>query len=448
MGVELLKKEALKKRRVLSPREIMEKGALKAMLQIKPCWLMSPLSISQMLPLKKGLFDVVIFDEASQVVIENAVPAIYRGKSLVVVGDNKQMPPSNFFNIDIEEDDEELEELPESVLDLASLVYPQVRLESHYRSKAQGLISFSNQAFYESKLKAVPNAELESPFEFHQLENCFFNYKEGNEGEARAVLERLKQLLREEPNSSVGIVAMGLSQMKVLEDKLTEMCELDPELAELVERAENLKDGSSDVGLFIKNLENVQGDERDVIIISVGYAPNAPGRSLRQAFGPLSQSGGSRRLNVAVTRAKRKIILFTSFSPDDIKSSDNKELNLFASYLKFVRSGEVSRGAATKRPSTLLASQIESVLLEKGYKVRSDIGSCGFFVDLAVEKDGKYALGIECDGASKYCADYVRERDLARTSLLNSRGWKICKVSPVDWMRDKDAQIAKIEAEL
>ena len=434
-GVRLLNKEANKKRRVLTPREIMEKGALDAMLSLKPIWLMSPLSISQILPLESGLFDYIIFDEASQVRVEDSLPSIYRANSLFVVGDQKQMPPTNFFSLQLEEDEEdELDEIPESILDLALQVYPHVLLEWHYRSKAEALIAFSNRAFYEGRLVAPPNPRdfaSNSPIEFIRVNDGTFTTRSGNRKEAELVVDKVAELLQENVERSLGVMTLGQSQMKLIDEVLLERAENDEAFRKLLDRSMQLKDGEADIGFFVKNLENVQGDEREVILISVGYAPSRLGRKLVRNFGPLSKMGGARRLNVAVTRAKRKILVFCSFEPSEIAIderaySKNPDLTTFGRYLhyaKAVSDGETGRAlsvldlfgdskGAEFRSGTLLAKEIKANLESRGYHVHLDVGACGYFIDLAVsapELGGGYVLGIECDGPSMF-APPIRSR--------------------------------------
>lgn len=327
-GLSLLKKEANKQRKVLSPREIMERGALSTMLKLKPCWLMSPLSISQILPMEMGLFDIIIFDEASQVRVEDAIPSIYRANSMVVVGDPKQMPPTNFFSaIEFinDDDDENESDLSQSILDLASQIYPSEILEWHYRSRSESLIAFSNRAFYGGRLIAVPNPYYLTEGEvikFHQINNAYFNQKEGNNVEADALVDRLALLFQIYPEKSLGVIAMGQSQMLAIEDAIERRILSDVSFKNNIKRARMLSDGESDIPFFVKNLENVQGDERDLVLISVGYAPSAQGRKLYMNFGPLSKQGGGRRLNVAITRAKQSIEVFCSFDPNLIPAEE------------------------------------------------------------------------------------------------------------------------------
>lgn len=473
-GVRLLKKEAGKKRKVLTPREIMERGALDAMLALKPCWLMSPLSISQLLPLKMGLFDIIIFDEASQVRVEDSIPSIFRAEKLVVVGDRKQMPPTNFFSgVADDDDDEDEEEIPESILDLALQIYPDVLLEWHYRSKAEALIAFSNRAFYGGRLIAVPNPQLltdGNAVEFVQLKDAYFTQKYGNRVEAQAVVQRVKALLEENDSRSVGVMAFGQGQMKTIESVLDEEMDADPSFKRLIEKAINQKDGEADIGFFIKNLENVQGDERDVIVVSVGYAPSRPGKKLYKNFGPLSKTGGGRRLNVAVTRAKEKIVVFSSFSPDEIATDEeafakNPDASYFGRYLKYARAvsennlDEVQAildsfpmgGAATSRKPTRFNLDVKRRLEERGYKVSTEIGTCGYFIDLGVHHpvdERKYALGIECDGATFHSTQYARDRDKIREELLCSRGWKIERIGSIEWSKDWTGEVERIEKRL
>lgn len=469
-SISLLKKESQKQRKVLSPREVMERGALKTMMTLKPCWLMSPLSISQMLPLKSEMFDIIIFDEASQVRVEEAIPSIYRAQKMVVVGDPKQMPPTNFFFSGAPDDEEEDNDIPQSVLDLAMQVYPAEVLEWHYRSRYEALIAFSNRAFYGGRLIAVPNPHLlteSGAIEFIQLTDATFTSKEGNPKESEAVVNRLAEILKEFPDSSVGIIALGTGQQAALDAAIEQRKTNDASFAERLEHCSNLKEGDADVGFFCKNLENVQGDERDIILISVGYGPSQQGREVRLGFGPLSQKGGGRRLNVAITRAKKRIIVCTSFSPDRVPVDEeafarNPDSATFGRYLKYARavgnkqyaeamnvlnSFGVS-GVITGRKVNRFAGDVKRRLEERGYKVSAEIGSSGFYVDLAIHHPvipSNFILGVECDGALFHSTPYARDRDKLRQNLLESRGWRIERIWSQDWSRNWKQEIEKIE---
>lgn len=472
-ALALLKKEAAKQRRVLYPREVMEKGALDTMLRLKPCWLMSPLSVSQILPLVRGMFDVIVFDEASQVRVEDAIPAIFRATTMVVVGDPKQMPPTNFFlgGAEDEDDEDDDETLAESVLDLASRVYPAQMLEWHYRSRSDALIAFSNRAFYGGRLIAPPGAQTlgqDGTLQFVRVEDAYFTQRSGNPMEAAKVIESLAGLLDEDPDRSIGIIAMGQSQRAALEEALEQRMASDRAFANAVKTAESRTEGDAQVGFFIKNLENVQGDERDVILISVGYAPAKPGKKLYLNFGPLSKTGGSRRLNVAVTRARSKIVVFSSFNPEDIPTDEaafvaNPDTTCFGRYLKYVRAisdGQVDYartildnfgvgGVQTKRKSSGFARDVARRLRESGYEVSLEVGSSGFFVDVAVHHPaipGNFVMGIECDGAIFHSTAYARDRDKAREKLLTDRGWKIIRVWGPDWSRSWKLELERLSA--
>jgi superfamily I DNA and/or RNA helicase/very-short-patch-repair endonuclease len=472
VGVRLLSKEANKKRKIRTPREMMEDGALKTMLALKPVWLMSPLSISQMLPLERQLFDLIVFDEASQVRVEDAMPSIFRASRMVVVGDRQQMPPTNFFDsgqqVDNDDDDDD-EEIPESILDLALQVYPDVLLEWHYRSRNEALIAFSNRAFYGGRLIAPPNPQILTqgkPIEFVELRDAYFNAKDGNRKEAEALVDSLVRLIREAPERSIGVIAMGQSQMKVIDEVIEERMS-DPVFRELIDAASNLKDGEADVGFFVKNLENVQGDERDVILISVGYASARQGRKLYKNFGPLSKRGGGRRLNVAITRAKQKILVFCSFNPDEIATdeesfSKNPDSVYFGRYLKYARAVSNNDfaqaqnvlnsfpmgGVITSRKPTRFNLDVKRRLEELGYKISTEIGTCGYFIDLGVHHpvdDRCFVLGVECDGALFHSTQYARDRDKNREDLLRSRGWNVARVWSIDWSKNWKAEIARLD---
>lgn len=471
-GLPILKKESSKVRRILSPREIMEKGALRTMMELKPCWLMSPLSISQMLPLEKCLFDVIIFDEASQVRVEDAIPSIYRAGTMIVVGDNKQMPPTNFFGPSVaeDEDSEGDEPLAPSVLDLATMVYPSVLLEWHYRSRSESLIAFSNRAFYGGKLIAAPNPQIltaSGALKFYRVMNGYFTSRDGNDVEANALIDLLINLITENPKRSYGIIAMGQSQSTTIAEALELRMEKDDSVRTLIEKARGFKDGDADAGFFIKNLENVQGDERDIILMSVGYGPSGPTKKLRHGFGPLSTAGGGRRLNVAVTRAKVGMHIFCSFSPAELESGEEEfakkpDACVFARYLKYaeaVSNGNLElaldilnsfgmAGAITSRKASRFSLDVKKKLEEIGYSVSKEIGTSGFYIDLGIHHPtlpSNFKLGIECDGAFFHSTPYARDRDKIRQSLLESRGWKIERVWSQDWSKDWKSELNRLD---
>jgi very-short-patch-repair endonuclease len=405
--------------------------------------------------------------------VEDAIPSIFRASKMVVVGDRQQMPPTSFFDSgqqsDSDEDDED-EEIPESILDLALQVYPDVLLEWHYRSRNEALIAFSNRAFYGGRLIAPPNPQIFTqgkPIEFIELQDAYFNAKEGNRKEAERVVDQLIHLIREAPDRSIGVLAMGQSQMKAIDEVIEERM-MDPVQRELLEKSSSLKDGEADVCLFIKYLENVQGDERDVILISVGYAAARPGRKLYRNFGPLSKRGGGRRLNVAITRAKQRIVVFCSFNPDEIPTDEetlarNPDSVYFGKYLKYARAVSNNdfaqtqnilnsfpmSGVITTRKPTRFNLDVKRRLEELGYRVSTEIGTCGYFIDLGIHHpidDRSFVLGVECDGAIFHSSQYARDRDKIREDLLRSRGWRITRVWSIDWSKNWKAEVARLDA--
>lgn len=472
-ALRLLTKETTKQKKILSPREIMEKGALNAMMKLKPCWLMSPLSISQILPIQTGLFDLIIFDEASQVRVEDAIPSIFRANAMVVVGDQKQMPPTNFFSSSDrdESEDEDDEELADSILDLAVRVYPAEMLEWHYRSRSEALIAFSNRAFYGGRLIAPPNPRRLTEGEALKFipisDGIFLGQKEGNAAEAQAVISQLAQIFIDFPDASVGVIAMGQSQVIALEEASESRASKDKQYAEMLARARDKMVDGADVGFFIKNLENVQGDERDIILISVGYGPSKAGKKVALNFGPLSKKGGARRLNVAITRAKMMMRVYCSFAPEAIPMDDdgfakNPDLAVFGRFLSYAKavserneSAAVSLlnsfgvgGSITSRKRSKFSQDVERRLRERGFDVSAEIGSCGFFVDLAIHHPvipSNFILGIECDGDLFHSTPYARDRDKIRQQLLESRGWQIARVWSSDWARDWGGEMDRLE---
>jgi len=333
-----------------------------------PCWLLSPETVSDIFPLSEGMFDIIIFDEASQLFIENAIPTIYRGKQVVVAGDDKQLKPSSNFKAKFDDLDEEemsletsaaLEE--ESLLDLAKVNYDSVYLNYHYRSYYDELINFSNYAFYGGNLQVSPNiistSATQPPIQRIKVQGTWIDRK--NIKEAEKVVELVSDILKNRKNNeTIGIITFNISQKDLIEDLLERKANLDPEFKARYRVEIDRKDGNEDVSLFIKNIENVQGDERDNIIFSIGYAPNEH-RRVSVNFGALSQDGGENRLNVAISRAKRKVYVVTSIEPEELSVDGTKNLGpkLFKKYLQYAK--EVSDGN-TKNANAILYNLLDS----------------------------------------------------------------------------------------
>ena len=429
-----------------------------------PCWLLSPENVSSLLPLEKNLFDVVIFDEASQVFIESTIPTIYRGKNIVVAGDAKQLRPSaTFMKRYLGADPETLEDPSvqaalevESLLDLAVARYNSANLTYHYRSRHQELIDFSNCAFYSGGLQVAPNiytGKNAKPMERYKVDGWWINRR--NEIEARKVVDIIKDILaKRKNNESIGIITFNSDQQTCIADAIDKEAQKDAKFRTQIAKEKVRCDGGEDTGLFIKNLENVQGDERDIIIFSIGYAPNETGRVYTN-FGSLSTEGGENRLNVAITRAKSKIIVVTSIEPEELKvdGSKNQGPKLLRDYLAYVRSVSVgdkehARSILTgltpadKESDPLLIGSAPSIeeqmkdRIEKlGYKVDIGLGNKNSRISLAVYDDScdKYLIGVELDKDAFAASSSAMERDVYKPKFLEGRGWTIMRVWCRDW---------------
>jgi len=455
----LIRREAAKRRRHIPVRTLL--GAIPTMLpRLKPCLMMSPLSVSHFLT-PEMTFDVVIFDEASQVPPEDAVNCIYRGSQLIVAGDPKQLPPTDFFQLAaIAETETELETSVddfESVLDLARVSgYPSRPLRWHYRSRHDSLIAFSNHFVYDNSLVTFPPPHRETD----ELGVRFVHVPDGvfdrgrsakNVREAQRVVAELARQIRAEPDLSVGVVAFSVAQQEAIQDEWERRLRLEPDL-------ERVTNGDRLQALFIKNLETVQGDERDVIIFSVGYGRDETGRLLMN-FGPLNRDGGWRRLNVAVTRARRKVIVVSSIRSDDFRIADAGSLSINATrgpellraYLEYAERGTLPGPGLSTASRGTYESQFElevaRAVRELGFEVVPQVGVSTYRVDIGVVSrlcPSRFALGIECDGASYHSAKTARDRDRLREQVLRSLGWRIHRVWSQDWNGRRASALERI----
>ena len=426
-------------------RKLLEKagGMIK---QIKPCFMMSPLSIAQYLdPTNEELqFDVVIFDEASQVKPEDALGAFMRGKTAVVMGDTQQLPPTSFFDqmSDAESDEEEATSLDmESILHLCKLSFPVKMLKWHYRSRHESLITVSNREFYDDDLLVYPSPSHNDPelgLKFHYNPNTAYHRgsSSANPLEAEDVAEEIfNHFEKYGDTKSLGVGTFSVAQknaiLEALEVKRKERPEFEPLFSENKEER-----------FFVKNLETIQGDERDVILISVGYGYDED-RKMSLNFGPLNQDGGERRLNVLITRAREKCVVFSNFKAYDMKLTANppygvKSLREFLEYAENLTLGTQQGGEYTNEP---FEDAIASYLEENGYTVDRQIGCAGFRVDLAIvddENPGKYILGITTDGKMYSSSKVARDRDRLREQVLKGLGWKLYHLWSTDWYRNRD----------
>lgn len=429
--------------------------------RLKPCLLMSPLSVAQYLDAAHSNFDIVVFDEASQIPVWDAVGAIARGEQLVVVGDPKQLPPTNFFNRADDAEDTALgneEDAPvqdlESILDeCLGAGLPTLGLEWHYRSRHESLITFSNHRYYDSRLITFPSAVTDDLAV--KLNFVAGVYDRGatrtNRGEAEAIVKEILAHFSDEARCglTMGVVTFNQTQQRLIETLLDEELRKNPELEQRI--AEH---GSE--RLFIKNLENVQGDERDLILFSITYGKDAAGR-MPMNFGPLNQDGGQRRLNVAITRARVGVTIFSSIRPEDIDLSKTRAAGVtdLKHYLEFAAKGLraiVEQTVPTGlEPESPLEVEVIRALRDKGWSVHPQVGCSGYRVDMGVvhpNEPGRYLLGVECDGATYHSLPTARDRDRLRQIVLEGLGWTLHRIWSTDWWNDPEREFQKLETVL
>lgn len=498
-GRRELEHELGKTMRYRSIREMASGDSGRVINDLKPIWLMSPLSVSDTLPLTPDLFDVVIFDEASQIPSEEAVPALSRAQQVIVVGDEMQLPPTNFFSSAGDQDDNELIAMEDgeqiainldadSLLSQAARNLPATLLAWHYRSRHEALISFSNAAFYEGRLITIPDrrierpapaqtvldstdaqavirgadALLDSPISFLKMTDGVY-LSRSNLAEARYIANLVRELLQRETGLSLGIVAFSEAQQGAIEQALEDLASGDSAFATRLEREYVREDAGQFNGLFVKNLENVQGDERDVIILSICYAPGPNGKMLMN-FGPINQRGGEKRLNVIFSRARKRMAIVSSIESEAITNTHNDGAAALRAFLQFAQasaSGDAPRsqgilanlnpGAkqsfAVSLPKDHLRGALAAALRKRGHSVQEYVGRSQFRCDLAIsDASGEhFSLGVLLDSDTAAAPD-VRERYIFRPTVLRSFGWKIIDVLSNDWLRDQEEVLNRIEA--
>lgn len=446
-ALSILLREGEKKRKQKSIRSLIsETGEL--VQRIKPCFLMSPLSVSTFLAPDSVNFDVVVFDEASQIFPQDAIGAIYRAEQLIVVGDSKQMPPSNFFNatIEAEDNDEETGDVTdfESILDLCSTAMQQLRLSWHYRSRYEQLITFSNKNFYDNDLVTFPSSKADTVgigVDYYYVNGIFDRKAHTNRKEAEFVVELIYRNIEKYPRRSLGVVAFSVAQQELIDKLLSKRRKDTPD------KEYFFKNNGSEP-FFIKNLETVQGDERDTIIFSVAYGVDGQGRLLHN-FGPLNRMGGERRLNVAVTRAKCNVQLVSSMHCTDIdlKRTSAEGAKLLREYLDYAENGNIALERAISVNSfeqfdSDFELEVCEFLRSKGFSVDTQIGCSGFKIDLGLKlpDSSDYVLAIECDGATYHSSKNARDRDRLRQEILEGMGWKFYRIWSTDWFRNKSVE--------
>lgn len=409
-----------------------------------PVMLMSPLSVAQYTDIDGPQFDLVVFDEASQIPTGEAVGAICRGKSAIIVGDPKQMPPTSFFTANVtDEDDADIDDMESILDDCISLSMPSRYLRWHYRSKHESLISFSNEHYYGGRLVTFPSSEELDSHVSLQYVNGFYDYGKTrtNKAEAEAIVEDTIKRLQQNPERSIGIIAFSKQQSDIIEDLLEQRLSKYPEI-EMFNR-------DATEPLFVKNLENVQGDERDVILFSIGYGPDKEGR-VSMNFGPLNKAGGERRLNVAISRARYEMKVFSTLRPEQIDERRTQAEGMLGlkQFLKFAQNGAVKTSDSSNcEDIELVISQLSNALRSKGYEVDTRVGSSAFRIDIAIvdaDVKGRYALGIIIDGDSYYRLKTARDREVIRPDVLRTLGWNLVHVWTLDWFLRSDQVIEHI----
>lgn len=451
----LIKNEISKKKRHIPIRQLIRRAA-NALQSLKPCFMMSPLSVAQYLAPGQLRFDLVLMDEASQLKPEDALGAVARGGQLIVVGDPKQLPPSTFFERRLEGDEDEATdgetlsvEEHESILDVASALYQPIRqLRWHYRSRHGSLIAFSNREFYRGRLLLFPSPFPGRPdlgVKFRFVEDGLYEDRR-NRPEAERVVNAILDHIKTHPEHSLGVVALNFDQRELIEELLNERSRQDEVCQRYLEQQQHVAEP-----FFIKNLENVQGDERDAIFISVTYGRDAK-RNLFQRFGPINQAQGARRLNVLFTRAKEKVLVFSSIDPDELRvdATSPHGVKILKDYLTYAKTGQLDTVQYGRpEPANDFELAVGNALRELGFDIEYQIGVKGFFIDIGIrhpKKLGAFVLGVECDGATYHSMRSVRDRDRLRQSILENLGWNIHRVWSTDWFKDRKRETEKIVA--
>lgn len=450
----LIHREIEKQKRHIPLRQLLRRAG-KAVQALKPCFMMGPRSVAQYLKPGAMEFDLLVIDEASQMRPADALGAIARCKQLVVVGDSKQLAPSSFFDRMISTDDDDEEQFEantsESILDSVAPVFSRRQLRWHYRSRHPSLIAFSNREFYDNRLMLFPSPHFSGEalgIRFNYIPDGVFE-NQVNMVEAQLVTDRVAELLLENPKISLGVATMNAKQRDQIEGLLEARAKADATLAEAWEH-----NRLEDEPLFIKNLENVQGDEREVIVISCTYGRAGPGGRVMQRFGPINSVQGGKRLNVLFTRSKARMEIYSSIQSNDIVISEKSSegVNALRGMLRYAETGVIEGALPSGRePDSDFEVAVARMLLEHGYEVDCQIGVAGFFIDLAVKhpyKDGEYMVGIECDGAAYHSSKSARDRDRIRQDVLERMGWNIQRIWSTDWFANRERALRPILDEL
>jgi len=448
----IINREINKKKRHIPIRQLLNKAG-NAIQHIKPVFMMSPMSVATFLTQGSIDFDLVIFDEASQVKVVDALIPILRGKQIVVVGDSKQMPPTDFFSKSYvnEEDDEDANVTGdmESILGMfLAQGVDEKMLRWHYRSRHDSLINVSNKEFYEGKLMVFPSSGLDENacgLKFNHIPES--SYDRGNSRtnliEAKEVAKRVFEHAKNKKDFSLGVVAFSTAQRDCIILEIERLRRIDNSAEDFFSK-NNLED------FFVKNLENVQGDERDVIYISIGYGKTTSNK-MSSSFGPLNREGGERRLNVLISRARLAMEVFCNFTADELNTKADSPFGLKAlkNFIKYAETGDYVAAKETGKPTdSPFEDEVISEIKKLGYQVEPQVGSSGFFIDIAVidpNKPGRYVLAVECDGASYHSSASARDRDRLRQNVLEGLGWRFHRIWSTDWFRAKNKEVGKLK---
>ena len=448
----IVRRQAQKQRRIMPIRRLVA-AAPDVLTALRPCWVLSPLSVSQLLPNDRRLFDLVIFDEASQVLPEAAIPSLMRADRAVVAGDTRQLPPTTFFadggndGSDSSADDLSTGAISgfDSILDQMSGFLDPWWLRWHYRSRDEALIAFSNQHIYDRQLVTLPSVGGDKPLTHILVEQdgARTGDEESSSGEVQRVVEQIIAHAESRPNESLGVIAMGIKHADRLQAALDQALSLRRDL-------DDFFDTTRDERFFIKNLERVQGDERDAIILSVGYSKDPSGR-LPYRFGPLLSEGGERRLNVAITRARRRMTVVSSFDHRDMDPSRSsaRGVELLRLYLQYAASAGRNLGetqATATVPMNGFEHDIKVALEGQGLSLLPQWGVSKYRLDFAVQhprRPGEFVLAIECDGATYHSSPTARDRDRLRQQQLEALGWRFHRIWSTDWFNDRIGEIKR-----
>ena len=440
----LINNELNKKKRHIPSRELV-KRASGALFELKPCWMMSPLAVAQYIPKGDIEFDLLTIDEASQMTPEDSIGALARSKKVMVVGDTNQLPPSNFFKKILEDEDEDEDKTTpeESILELAnSAFHPNAKtLKWHYRSRHESLIAFSNKYIYDSQLVVFP-----SPYKDKTKVGISMVKVDGvfksriNQIEAQAVVKGVLEFMQKHPDRSLGVVTMNITQRDLIKEMLEYEMSHEKHVAKYVEKW-NEKNNGLDY-FFVKNLENVQGDERDVIFVCTLYGPSEPGATVLQRFGPINGVSGKRRLNVLFTRARFQMVTYTSMDSSDIRSEEHQNPGtwVFKKWLEYCATGIIDSGTESiAEPDSDFEVHVIEQIKSLGCEAVPQVGVGGFRIDIGVRHPKwphGYIMGVECDGATYHSSKSARDRDRLRQEVLEGLGWNLYRIWSTDWFQD------------